>query len=472
MNNTWLKERIDFYLHEFKARGVQIALVHGDEEIVCARGVKNAKGNPLNTQTIFPIASTTKAFTAAAAAICVDRGLLNWDERVKKYLPWFELMDPYIGDHLTIRDAFCNRSGLPRHEFSWMGTPFNTQEVLQRLRYLPLRYEFRTEFRYTNQMYALMGEVVAAVSGMPFAEFMKQEIFLPLSMHRTCCSVSDIPGLNNFATPYLTSPEGMIDIPYLNIDNITGAGFINSNAEDIIQWLQLLLHKGKRDTQQIISEKSLLETTSPQIIVQSKFLNTPDFDFRCYGMGWFIESYRGVKLIRHTGGINGFFSHLAFIPAKNLGVMVMENTDSADICPALIFEVIDEMMGWERRDWVAYQKTTQSLMDKGMADLSRKILVAKNPDHLPLHALSEFAGDYEHPGYGKITIETKANQLILHFHIYHLPLELLNFNTFCFQFQGMTVPVSFKSDSKGNILRLEVNLEIELEQPILFERIQ
>ncbi len=472
MDKAFLEEQLQDYLAYFNIRGIQVAVVDHGETYTLSAGVRNQTGDPVEVNTIYPIGSTTKAFTAAAAGICVDRGLMNWDDPVRKYLPWFSMMDEYAGNHLTIRDALLNRSGMPRHEFSWMGSPFSRVEILQRYRFLPPRYEFRAEFRYTNQMYLLVGEVIAAITGIPFPQFLAQEIFTPLEMNRTTCSVNELGGLGNFATPYISTPNGAIDLPCLNIDNIGGAGCINSTSSNLVNWLKMLLSGGSFKGNQIISERSLREITSPQIIAVSQFLNTPDFTYRSYGMGWYVERYRGVKLVRHTGGINGFFSQAAIAPEKDLGIFVMVNTAGEDVCTPLLFSILDHGVGWENRDWLGYHRSIQSAFSQGLAARSQRLLSSKNSDLKPFQPLEELVGAYENKGYGELQIKLIDQALLLHFNIYDIPLIHLNFNTFYFDYQGMAVPVRFVSDFSGQITRVEINMEHEMDEPISFSRVK
>lgn len=471
MDKSWLSSRIKFYMQEYFLRGVQVSIVNNGRVTLAAEGARNAAGDPVDVDTIYPIGSTTKAITAAAVGICVDRGLLNWDDPVRKHIPGFALYDEYAGTHLTLRDALCHRSGLTRHEFSWMGAPFDTAELIRRLRFLPPGYEFRTAFRYNNQMYAMLGHIVGLVSGQSFADFLRENITSPLGMQRTSFSVNEIPAFENYATPYLQSPEGVKDLPLFNIDNIGGAGLINSTATDISKWLELQLHLGKVGEKQIISEKNLSETRTPQMVAQSNFLNTPDFDSRTYGMGWYVENYRGVRQVRHTGGINGFFSQAAVIPSNGIAVMVMINTLSEDACTPLLFEIIDREAGYEPRDWITYDRMTQSAMKQGMTALAGRLLSFKNPNLSSSRDLTEFSGDYEHKGYGRLSIHSGEDGLALSFHIYQMKLEHLNFDTFYFLYQGFPVPVRFITDVNGKVSQVLVNIDHEMEQPISFEKV-
>jgi CubicO group peptidase (beta-lactamase class C family) len=473
ISQKWMTERIEHYLEHPRVRGIQVSVVKEGETATFAAGLRNAAGDAVSTETVFPIGSTTKAFTAVAIGICVDRGLLDWDDRIKEFIPWFDLMDEYAGDHLTIRDALCHRSGLPRHEFSWMGAPVDTVGVIHRLKYLPPNYGFRTEYRYNNQMYAMLGHIVSIVSGMPFADFLAENINVPLGMNNTCFSVDDIPSVSDdFATPFMQTPEGIIDIPYFNIDNIGGAGLINSTAEDMLLWMSLQLQQGNYDGQQLISAASLRETQTPQIVANnSRFFNTPDFDLRSYSMGWYVESYRGVTQLRHTGGINGFFSQVTLIPKKHIGVTVMVNTCGGDVTGPVLFELIDDLAGYEPRDWETFDKTQSETMKQGMGAINAQILSFKNLDAKPSRQVADFAGNYQHKGYGEVNFSLENEILMMHFNIYHVSLQHLNNDTYYFDYEGMAVPVQFLTDANGYVSGVGINMEHEMKTPIVFERI-
>jgi CubicO group peptidase (beta-lactamase class C family) len=321
-------------------------------------------------------------------------------------------------------------------------------------------------------MYAMLGSVVSRVSGKSYADFLRENITGSLGMQRTSFSVNEIPAFGNYATPFVQTPAGIHDLPLFNIDNIGGAGFINSTARDIAHWLELQLHMGKLGDRQIISEKSLAETRRPQMVARSNFLNTPDFDSRTYGMGWYVENYRGVHQVRHTGGINGFFSQAAVIPAKGIAVMVMINTLAEDACTPLLFEIIDRAAGYEPRDWAAYERMAQAAYKQGMAALGGQILALKNPALQPTRTLSDLAGEYEHKGYGRVSISLNENRMTLRYHIYQMELDHLNYDSFYFLYQGIPVPVRFLSDTGGNITQVLINIDHELQQPIAFDRVK
>jgi CubicO group peptidase (beta-lactamase class C family) len=292
-------------------------------------------------------------------------------------------------------------------------------------------------------------------------------------MTSTCFSVNDIPSTSEeFATPFLQTPDGVVDIPYFNIDNIGGAGLVNTTAESMIPWMQLQLTQGNFGGQQVVSAGSLKETQTPQIVANnSRFFNTPDFDLRSYAMGWYVESYRGVTQLRHTGGINGFFSQVLIIPGKKIGVTVMVNTCGGDVTGPVLFELIDHLAGYEPRDWESFDKMQSEMMKQGMGAISTQILSLKNSNAKPSRRISDFSGRYQHKGYGEVNFTMENETLMMHFNVYHVPLQHLNNDTFYFDYEGMAVPAQFNTDVNGFVSSVGINMEHEMKIPIVFERL-
>ncbi|HSU98070.1 MAG TPA: serine hydrolase domain-containing protein, partial [Gemmatimonadaceae bacterium] len=193
-------------LRTFDAPGAAIAIVK-DGKVVFAKGYgvkKLGSPAPIDTHTLFQIASNTKAFTTASLAMLVDEGKLKWDDPVTKYLPWFQLSDPYVTRELTVRDLITHRSGLGlgAGDLLWLHSNYSRDEVLHRIRYARVASSFRSRYAYDNVLYAAAGEVVAAASGKPWDVFVRERILQPLGMTGTLTGVAELSPSADMASPY------------------------------------------------------------------------------------------------------------------------------------------------------------------------------------------------------------------------------------------------------------------------------
>lgn len=307
-------------MKEWEVPGVAIAIVKGDQ-IVLAKGYGVRKiGEPavVDEHTLFAIGSSSKAFTAASVAILVDQGKLKWDDPVTKYLPGFEMYDPYVTRELTVRDLLTHRSGLQRGDFLWYGSELDRDEIVRRARFIKPSWSLRSTFGYQNIMYLTAGQLVARVSGKTWDEFIQQRIFAPLSMTSSNTSISAFKTADNIASPHAKVDEKVNAIPWRNIDNIAPAGSINSNVLDMAQWVRLQLNQGAIKNERVFSAAAAKEMHASQTIIRFEppyAMWYPDAHFLNYGMGWFLSDYRGRKVVEHGGAIDGMRAEVAVIPA-------------------------------------------------------------------------------------------------------------------------------------------------------------
>ena len=228
--------------------GLAVAVVK-DDALVLVKGYgvrRLGESDEVDKDTLFAAGSTSKAFTAACLAMLVDEGKIQWDDPVIKRLPSFQLYDAYATHEITIRDLLCHRSGLDRHEAVWYGSPASRDEVLRRLRHVKPDWSFRSKFGYQNIMFLAAGQVIPAVTGKSWDDFVKERVFKPLGMTNSNTSVNALPKGGDVASPHHKVKDKVQPIPWRNIDNIGPAGSINSSAADMAQWVRLQLNEGAR----------------------------------------------------------------------------------------------------------------------------------------------------------------------------------------------------------------------------------
>jgi CubicO group peptidase (beta-lactamase class C family) len=303
-----------------------------DGETVLAKGYgvrELGAPGPVDEHTLFAIASNTKAFTAAALAILVEEGKLSWDDPVTDHLPYFRLYDPYVSQEMRIRDLLSHRSGLGTFsgDLLWYGTGYSAEEVVRRARFLPPAGPFRASYGYSNLMFIAAGEVISAVSGKPWQDFVEERILGPLEMNRTVTSVSDLPPVDNVATPHKNRMDGIYPLAWYNWDAMAAAGGVISSVSDMAEWMKLRLNHGELDGLTLFSEDSSWEMWTihtPMAMSPGARRSQPTTHFRGYGLGWSLNDYEGRLVASHGGGYDGMFSRVVLVPEDRQAAGVVQ----------------------------------------------------------------------------------------------------------------------------------------------------
>jgi CubicO group peptidase (beta-lactamase class C family) len=452
--------------------GSAVAVVKDSQVILCEGfGLRNiSSGMPVSADTLFPIASCTKAFTAMCVGLLVDEGKLEWDKPLCDYLPTFKLQDNFASEHMTPRDLLCHRTGLPRHDMLWVASNFKRKEMFDRLKYLELSRDFRSTYQYQNIMYMVAGLLVEEVSGMTWEAFVKQRIFDVVDMPRTNTSTSVTQKDTNHSQPYLYNHDQLKEIPFFEADEnqATGpAGAIVSCISEMARWLVVHTNGGKIGDKQFISANNLAEMHKPHIFtddVQERLRF--GFEFSSYGLGWFMNSNKGQVLVWHSGHIDGFSSLVSFLPHHNLGVVVLSNGNGEYIPNTISYTIYDYLLGLEPTDWNSKYK---ELYDENLREeeQSKQQAAQEKRQVPPSHPIDDYLGEYEHPAYGIYsirkfgdTLQLIANEkLIMEFEHYHFDIFDATHKTFDYYFK-----LAFNTDNKGNIAGFSTQLEPMVKQ--------
>jgi CubicO group peptidase (beta-lactamase class C family) len=405
-------------MRDWKVPGLAIAIVRNDT-IVHMRGYGTRTMNanePVDEHTIFAVGSTSKAFTATLVGMLVDEGKLRWDDAAHLHLPGLELFDPYVSKELTVRDLLSHRSGLARGDLIWYATDYDRRDILRRVRFLKPTWSVRARFGYQNIMYLAAGEVASAVGGKPWDDLVRERIFAPLGMSETSTSTRALSQLRNVATPHAEIDDTLRVVAWHNIDNIGPAGSINSSAADMIKWVRMQLNGGKVGTRSIVSAGTLTETHSPQTVVPMsadvKQLN-PFSHLSSYGLGWFLQDYRGRELRQHGGNIDGMSAMVAMVPEEKIGLVVLTNANGSPMPTIAMYRAIDALIGAPARDWSAeYRKlvTKQRALGK---ETESKRLAQRATGTSPSLSLEKYAGVYADSLYGDATVRAENGKLRL-----------------------------------------------------------
>ncbi|MBK8021761.1 MAG: serine hydrolase [Chloroflexi bacterium] len=443
-------------------------------EIIFAGGFgqrDRAQGLPVDTDTLFAIGSCTKAFTSFGVGLLVDEGKTTWDTRIRDVLPEFRLYDSVATEYANFRDLLGHRTGLPRHDAMWYGSQACREELVSRLRYLKPSATFRERWQYQNLMFMTAGYAVGKLAGTPWEDFTQQRIFDPLGMTRSNLSVRVSEAAENAARPYSYRGGSFVDIPFRNIDAVGPAGSINSNIDDMLKWLHVHL-KGKPD---LIKEETRRELYAPQMVIPEMpdlpWAGSSEVAHTSYALGWATSSYRGHSMLRHNGGIDGFNSSVAILPHQDIGVVVLCNTAEREPAGAIMFGIVDRLLGLEP---VLWWDRFEGVAAKGRASLEaykQKLMAERQVDAKPSHALEAYTGIYYHPGYGDMTISLDGDRLCGVYGGLTLRLTPHHYDLFRVEIdnEDQFFVSSFSNDDGGKVSRLTCQLEPALD-PIEFTR--
>ena len=457
-------------LDEWQIPGMAIAIINADS-IVFSKGYGYAninKKTKVDANTLFAVASNSKAFTASSIAKLVEEGKLNWDDKVIDYLPYFKMYNDYVTNNFTISDLLSHRSGLETFsgDLLWYGTTLKPKEIISAQKYLAPKYEFRTTFGYSNIAFLTAGKIIEKISEKTWQEYIQHNFLDPLQMNRTLTSTKQINGTNNVATPYYSESGLNHEVNWLNWDNIAPAGALISSANDFSKWLILNLNAGHSNNTSIFSEKSFNKLTTPHVNFEVG-KNTENVHFKSYGLGWSIQDYEGAKIISHSGGYDGMISKSFFIPEKQIGAVILTNSINW-VSSALTNKILDVLLtnNFEGKDWSAnylkYKKQQDSL------DIVKRIDTEGLRDKLQKNhfELKKYLGIYKDKIYGTVTVTEKNN--ILHFQmdktpIFYADLKHWNHHIFTFRFPKhlSSLPEGklwFDLNQEGEISKLHIDV--------------
>ncbi len=460
-----LDEYVQKAMADWEVPGLAIAVVKNDQ-VVLAKGYgvrKLGEPVPVTERTLFAIGSCSKAFTAALMAMLVDEGKIKWDDSATKYLPGFQLYDPYATRELMVRDLLTHRSGLERGDQLWYGSAYSREEILRRVRYLKPSWSFRSRYGYQNIMFLAAGQAIAGVSGKSWDDFLKERIFKPLGMNTSNTSVTAFRPGDDVATPHTRIEEKMQPISYRNIDNIAPAGAINSSVSEMAQWIRLQLGQGEYKGQRLYSSGAAREMHMPQTVVRLEGPTEkvhPESHLAAYGFGWIIQDYRGRKLIQHSGGIDGMISIVALVPEEKLGLVVLTNMSGNLLTTALMYRVVDAYLGAPPRDWSAnLLKVFKEQQDQQKAE-QKKREAERLKATLPSLPLEKYAGTYENDLYGQAKVTLEDGKLVLRLGpAFTGDLEHWHYDTFQATWRDRQLgknPVAFTLNNQGKVEELKI----------------
>lgn len=466
-----LDDYVQRAMRTFEVPGVAVAVVK-DGRVVVAKGYgvrKLGDRTPVDAQTRFGIASNTKAFTATALALLVEAGELDWDAPVIHYVPWFQMYDPYVTRELTVRDLLVHRSGLGLGAGDllwWPPSTYDRHEIIRRLRYLKPATSFRSEYAYDNVLYLVAGEVIEAVSGQSWEDFVTARILRVVGMAGTTLLQRGAARGANIAMSHGRINGRVRAIAPFDASVTNPAAGIVSNAEDMAKWMMVQLDSGRLATGGRLFEpataRTLWSAVTPIPVGPAPAELAPlRTGFNGYGLGFAVRDYRKEKLVTHTGGLPGYVSRVALIPDRRLGVAVLTNQESGAAFDAITWHILDHYLGARPFDWLAgyhrFEARQDSLIAAALAVATQHRDTASRPS-LPR---SHYAGAYVDDWYGHVMIEQGADGLVIRFA--HTPallgdLEHWQYDTFIARWRNPELRadayVTFALNPDGSVERI------------------
>jgi CubicO group peptidase (beta-lactamase class C family) len=456
---------------EFDVPGIAVAIVK-DGDVVLAKGYgvrKQGEPAPVTAQSLFRIASNTKAFTTAALAMLVDEGKIRWDDPVTQHMPGFQLYDPYVTREMTIRDLLTHRSGLGLGAGDLMFFPpgdLGRDEIIRRLRFIKPATSFRSAYAYDNLLYIAAGQLIPAVTGKSWDDFVRDRIFTPLGMTNTFTGVATLRNGRDVATPHNALSGKLEALPQEDMDSSAPAGAIITCVADLAKWMNLQLRGGMAGTKRLFSAAQSREMWSAQTILPIEQLSkdTPAAfaatqpNFHAYGLGWDLRDYRGKRLVGHTGSLSGYVSRTTLIPELKLGIVVLTNQEVTAAHSAIANTVVDHYLGVPDADWVSAYAARVKKQQADGEDAVKKAAGNRNLDTKPALPLASYAGRYRDAWYGDMRIEEHAGKLSIYFT--HTPvlageLEHWQYDTFVARWKNRTLDadayVTFTLKPDGSI---------------------
>ena len=474
-NKQWM--RLDKAMAEagetLQLPSLSVAVVHNGKLVWSkSHGVLDASSEILaNPESLYAVASNTKAFTSAALAQLVDAGALSWNDRVQDYLPNFELYDPYVTSELRIADLLCHRSGLATFsgDLLWYGTSLTSDEVLERARLLQPTSSFRTEFGYQNILYIAAGKVIERVTGQPWNQCITDSLLRPMGIKRAALSVKSLPKFSNVAKPHnALEDDRLVSIDWVNWDNMAPAGALIASVEEMGKWMIVQLDSGRTENGRLWEPEQTQKMWSLHTpIPVSRFYQErlPSVHFRGYGLGWELSTLHGYKTVGHSGGYDGMISRQMLVPEEKLGVFIATNTNSS-VPWALGYDALGILLENDKDtpllDFLRERKAAapaEKLAEQAALDASRI------PGTQPSLPLENYVGSYLDPMYGAVTIAIEGETLGIKFEptpLFIGHLDHWHFDTFRLHWdRQMMLPsgtAHFSMNPKGGIESLDIDV--------------
>jgi CubicO group peptidase (beta-lactamase class C family) len=469
-----LDAELDSIRKAWKIPGMAVAVVAKGKVLhLKGYGVRDlAAGTPVSPDTKFRIASLSKSFTVTTLAALAKDGRLGWEDRVRQHLPEFQAYDPWVTEHLSVRDLVTMRTGIARHDLLWGIDVFPREELVRRIRHIQPNQDFRTAWQYQNLMFTTAGYLAGRVDGGGWEALVRRRVLQPLGMTRASPVLADYEADDDFTRPYALHDDGVVRLVdrQRNTDPIAPTGGLHASLRDMTHYLTLHLQGGAFNGQELIRRADSRAMQSPQMAMSRGMAweagEFPELSDEGYGMGFLVTHYRGHKMVHHPGNWDGWSLELSFLPNDSLGVVVLTNMYSTTLRDFLPFLLYDRLLGLSNSRWSdrflaraararATQVTTRAREDS-----------ARIPGTAPAHTLDAYVGRYTHPAYGEAVVTRDATGLRLRFGNFEFPLAHYHYDSFRYEppagdptYNRFRWRVSFVTGLSGRVETLLAPLE-------------
>ncbi|KAF9905255.1 hypothetical protein BX616_001061 [Lobosporangium transversale] len=475
--------------------GMSVGVLHKGQVIFAEGfGTRNGK-DPFEAETLSPIGSLTKSFTAAAIGEVVAEGKMDWDTTpVSKYLPEFELSDPTLTSELTLVDLLSHRTGLPRHDWAWFMANTTTLELIKNVKHVHINRKLKSKMVYNNFMYGVAGEASSRVAGTTWEKLVDNKIVQRMGLKNTGYNQMQMKRRSdNHAVPMIAASfEDAVQRRFVpaELDQVgiplAAAGDMFSNVFDMMKWGQTIMNNGELDGKQILNKESVQELLTARTV--AKGTRSPPASGQgpalMYGMGWLIGSYKGKNFVSHGGDYMDFSSQLFIFPDDDLVVALLQNSFYSPLLEKVAYHIADEILGLPKTmDWLAEYANTRKQVFEFVASRNRgEGLPPQVKNKGPSHDITDYVGQYNHPLYGDFNVrlndhsdgqQESTSSLHLQYHLAESKLEHYHYDTFkaSFQDSGATVFVllNYEHDETGKITGIQTNFS---DGNILFKKVE
>lgn len=457
-------------IKDWNTPGMGVGIVVNDK-LVFAKGYgfrDYEQKLPFTPTTLFQIALNTKLFTAIAAGMLVTDGQLTWDSPVRQSVPTIQFYNDRLDNNVSLRDMLSHRTGVTRHDLIWFKSSFSREELFDKLRYLEPQQPMRETFLYNNLMFAGVGRIIELKSGKTWEQFVRERILTPLDMTSTVYTIADMTRNPDHGVPYREKRDSfeLYKIPYYeDTQGIASAGGIISNVDDLSHWLIALMNDGKYNGKQVIPASVLQASLQPAIGLPNSMGQA--FGFweelnAAYGMGRETAAYRGHLITFHGGDLPGFHSQVSFMPNDRIGVIVCVIGDhAAPLYNAVSYNVYERLLGLDQTPWSQRLLQMRLADKKAETEARTKAGGDRVPNTTPSHALADYVGEYENPGYGIIKIGLKNDTLQFGFHEFQFPLTHFHYDRFDTpdDEQYGRFSVNFQTGPEGDVNAASISLD-------------
>ncbi|KAF9352059.1 hypothetical protein BGX26_010038 [Mortierella sp. AD094] len=456
--------------------GMSVAILHKGKLIFAEGFGRRNDYDPVTPETLMPIGSMTKAFTAAAIGELVGEGVIDWDTTpVSKYLPEFELHNPTYTSQLTFQDLLSHRTGFPPTDLAFFWNTESRRDLIKRLKSVKSGTKLTSYVIYNNVMYGVAGEAAGNVVGLSYEDVVRERVIKPLGLNNTGFNVDEMSQFPNYASPYAAASFKDAQsgkFTHLPLEDLVGpcaaAGSMYSNVLDAVRWGQAVMHYGEQDGKQVLNKDSLTEILSGQAIYNKERMTSDFGPITAYGMGWMLDSYKGNIVYQHDGHVPGFISNLMLFPDSELVIAHIANLDLGALPIYSGYHIADEILGLPKtQDWIENAVNTTRDMFDVYAAIAEGNFPKRIKNKPPTHELSELAGVYSNPLYGELHIRLEKGdegkeELCINLRVFEGKLEHYHYDSFKVVLRHSSLSfaqlVTFATGPDGEISGFQIEL--------------